>query len=593
MYECVTIIKVLNLVNLSKCFGIDFNFPEQFTGSLGDTVFQTLTIQNIGPDTVVVDSVILYGEDNTTLSAPPFYHNFSDPETLLFEDDLSFEIYCIYDTSHNNTEYAYMDIYNKGWWEDTTRINLSSYFAPQVSVGNNFEVFRGGFDETVYQPLLIRNDGVDTVIIDSIIIEQYLNGNEPPNFETGFTYETLGEENYIPPNDSIQIYFSATFHYLSQMSFNGNVRIYLRTYNSMSLFYGISAVRYLGVGENLSISPYFESYIYYCEGPWLSNSTDNRFRLIDLASNQNTTNVHYFDFGALDTSSTIEYHREIDSLAGQFQDNNYFTTLLGAQICNNQTELFNNQEELIIFRDSWFYQMFPPHVQSVVINHLQEITYADSFNYDLVSNNIQLAIDDCGINCLSETALAISPSLLEAEITAGQIIIDTLSIQNSVPFGLGFSMETESGTDLATSVSFSDMTGAGGLLSEMQIPLDSIFSPAAFSFWFKPTITNWSEGPELPYTTFISPLGDENSDPTSISIPPQQWFAGPTIHSSTGSLTNEPLPITPLGTLLVSGKGSFPSHKQMYVSFKIVVDSIDIKPTQNGLIGGWITMIRQ
>ena len=503
---------------------IDFNFPEQFTGSLGDTVFQTLTIQNIGPDTVVIDSVVLFGEENTIASAPPFYHNFSDPETLFFEDDLSFEIYCIYDTSHNNTEYAYMKIYNKGWWEDSTQINLSSYFAPQVSVGNNFTVFRGGFEETVYQPLLIRNDGVDTVIIDSIVIQQYLNGDEPPNFEPGFSYETLGEENYILPNDSIQIYFSATFNYLSQMSFNGNVRVYLRTYNSMSLSYGISAMRYLGVGENLSLSNLYEANIYYCDGPWLTSSSDNSFQLIDLGDNSNLTNVHYFDFGALDTSSNLGYIDEIDSLAGQFEDNNYFISLLATRICDNQNELFANQDQLIIFRDSWFDQMFPPHVESVVINHLQEITYADTFNYDLVANSIQLAIDDCGINCLSGSALTIDPNILEIEIPTGEIVIDTLTIENSVPYGLSFSMNAESGTDIASSVSFSDMTGTGGIMSEMQIPLDTIFSPATFSFWFKPTISNWSDGPEMPYTTFISPEGDGDSNIWEIILDDNQFF---------------------------------------------------------------------
>jgi len=504
---------------------IDFNFPEQFTGSLGDTVFQTLTIQNIGPDTVVIDSVVLFGEENTIASAPPFYHNFSDPETLFFEDDLSFEIYCIYDTSHNNTEYAYMNIYNKGWWEDSTQINLSSYFAPQVSVDNNFNVFRGGFGETVYQPLLIRNDGVDTVIIDSIIIQQYLNGDEPPNFQTGFSYETLGEESYILPNDSIQIYFSATFNYLSQISFNGNIRIYLRTYNSVVLSYSISAMRYLGVGENLAISNYYEfSNIYYCEGPQLSSSIDNVFRLIDLGTNQNVTNVHYFDFGALDTSSSIGYIGEIDSLANHFEGNDFFISLLATQICDNQTELFVNQDKLIIFRDNWFDRIFPPHVESVVINHRQEITYADTFNYDIVTSKIQMAIDDCGINCLSGSALTIDPNLLEIEISTGEVVVDTLTIQNTVPYELSFNMNAVSGTDNLVSVSFSDMSSMGGIMSEMRIPLDTVFSPVTFSFWFKPSISNWSDGPDLPYTTFISPQGDGDSNIWEIILDDNLFF---------------------------------------------------------------------
>ncbi|MBI90204.1 MAG: hypothetical protein CMG60_08970, partial [Candidatus Marinimicrobia bacterium] len=500
-------------------------FPEQFTGSLGDTVFQTLTIQNIGPDTVVIDSVVLFGEENTIASAPPFYHNFSDPETLFFEDDLSFEIYCIYDTSHNNTEYAYMNIYNKGWWEDSTQINLSSYFAPQVSVDNNFNVFRGGFGETVYQPLLIRNDGVDTVIIDSIIIQQYLNGDEPPNFQTGFSYETLGEESYILPNDSIQIYFSATFNYLSQISFNGNIRIYLRTYNSVVLSYSISAMRYLGVGENLAISNYYEfSNIYYCEGPQLSSSIDNVFRLIDLGTNQNVTNVHYFDFGALDTSSSIGYIGEIDSLANHFEGNDFFISLLATQICDNQTELFVNQDKLIIFRDNWFDRIFPPHVESVVINHRQEITYADTFNYDIVTSKIQMAIDDCGINCLSGSALTIDPNLLEIEISTGEVVVDTLTIQNTVPYELSFNMNAVSGTDNLVSVSFSDMSSMGGIMSEMRIPLDTVFSPVTFSFWFKPSISNWSDGPDLPYTTFISPQGDGDSNIWEIILDDNLFF---------------------------------------------------------------------
>ena len=504
---------------------IDMNFLEQFTGSLGDTVFQTITIQNIGPDTVIIDSVILYGEENTIASAPPFFHNFSDPETLWFEDDLSFDVYCIYDTSHNNSEYAYMSIYNRGWWEDTTIINLNSYFAPQVALDNNLTIFRGGFEETVYQPLLIKNEGADTVLIDSIVITQYLNGDEPPNFEPGFSFETLGEENYILPNDSIQIYFSATFHYLDQTSFSGNLRIYLRTYNSITLSMGMSARRYLGVGENLSVSDYYESNLYYCnEGPWLSSSEDYYFSLNDLINNQTVTNVHYFDLGVLDTNSNSDYYLDINSLGSHFEDNDFFISLLAIQNCDNQPEEFLNRENFIIFRENWFSQLFPPDAESVVINHNNEITYIDTFDLDNVISNIQIAIDDCGINCLSGSALTIEPNILEISMPADQISVDTISITNTVPYDLSFSMNAEAGTDIATSIYFSDLTGTGGVMSEMQIPLDTIFSPVTFSFWFKPSISNWSDGPELPYTTFIAPQANGNLSTWEIILDDSQFF---------------------------------------------------------------------
>ena len=71
---------------------MDFNFPDQFVGGFGDTLYQTITLQNIGPDSLSIDSI--------TQLIHPFYHNFSGSEMIEFGEDITFDIWCIYDTSH-------------------------------------------------------------------------------------------------------------------------------------------------------------------------------------------------------------------------------------------------------------------------------------------------------------------------------------------------------------------------------------------------------------------------------------------------------------------------------------------------------------
>ena len=502
---------------------MDYNLPNPFTGSLGDTIFQTITVSNIGPDTLYIDSIFITGQDGTTLSAQPFYHNFSVSEIVEFGEDISFDIYCIYDSAHSNSEYANMTIYNRGWWDDTTSVPLNSLFQPQISYDfSSVEPFRGGFGETVFHPVYFRNEGTDTVYIDSITITEYNSGTWP----NGFSYESLGDENIILPGDSISIYLSASFDFLTQTQFNATYRFYFRTFNTISIGLNTAAFRYLAIGEELSFSSYYvNSFIYYCNNS-LSNPNDNGsyFYLFNLDQESTLSNVHYFDFGVLDTNSNQHYISEIDSLTDYFSDNQFFASLIGSPYydnCNYQdsieaASLFENQEDLIIFRDNWFENLFPDHVESVVINHQGIITYMDTFNLENVKGEIENQLNECGVNCVSGTALSMSPELLELTLHEGESIIDTLFVENSVPHNLSYSLNSTSGTELSTSVYFS----LPNFLSSDRIifPVDSTNSPITFSFWFKPQIDNWSVGADRPYTTFIAPVEDNITDPWEIIL---------------------------------------------------------------------------
>ena len=100
---------------------MDFNFPDQFVGGFGDTLYQTITLQNIGPDSLSIDSI--------TQLIHPFYHNFSGSEMIEFGEDITFDIWCIYDTSHALNENMNLSVFNNGWWEEIINIPLSSFLA--------------------------------------------------------------------------------------------------------------------------------------------------------------------------------------------------------------------------------------------------------------------------------------------------------------------------------------------------------------------------------------------------------------------------------------------------------------------------------
>ena len=110
---------------------IDYNNPFQFNGELDDSLYQTITLRNIGPDTLFIDSVFIV-DNITDTSSHPFYIQ-SFPMISYFWRFHLFEIYCVFDTQQKLTN-RHSHIYSEGWWKDSTQILISSYFAPRVKL---------------------------------------------------------------------------------------------------------------------------------------------------------------------------------------------------------------------------------------------------------------------------------------------------------------------------------------------------------------------------------------------------------------------------------------------------------------------------
>ena len=153
---------------------LNYNFLDQFNGGYGDTLYQTLTLRNIGPDTLFLDSLKLVGGSDT-IGTHPFYLTNFDTEFILYGDSASSQIYCVFDSAHAQSEYANLRVFTSGWFDETTNITLSSYFGPIVNISfPESQSFYGVFDETISKEVKIRNIGNSTVYIDSMGIR---NGN--------------------------------------------------------------------------------------------------------------------------------------------------------------------------------------------------------------------------------------------------------------------------------------------------------------------------------------------------------------------------------------------------------------------------------
>ena len=62
---------------------IDYNNPFQFNGELDDSLYQTITLRNIGPDTLFIDSVFIV-DNITDTSSHPFYIQSLPDNFILF-----------------------------------------------------------------------------------------------------------------------------------------------------------------------------------------------------------------------------------------------------------------------------------------------------------------------------------------------------------------------------------------------------------------------------------------------------------------------------------------------------------------------------
>ena len=145
-----------------------------------------------------------------------------------FGEDITFDIWCVYDTSHAIYESVNLSIYGNGWWEEIINIPLSSFFGPNINLvsgnGWNQGTIHGSLGETVFHPVYFENIGTDTVFIDSIVIS---GSWQTPNH--GFSYESLGDENFILPGDTSAIYVSADFSDIGLSWYQANFNMYFRS----------------------------------------------------------------------------------------------------------------------------------------------------------------------------------------------------------------------------------------------------------------------------------------------------------------------------------------------------------------------------
>ncbi|MDC3158923.1 T9SS type A sorting domain-containing protein [bacterium] len=489
---------------------LNYNFLDQFNGGYGDTLYQTLILRNIGPDTLFLDSLKLVGGSDT-IGTHPFYLTNFDTEFILYGDSASSQIYCVFDSAHAQSEYANLRLFTSGWFDETTNITLSSYFGPIVNISfPESQSFYGVFDETISKEVKIRNIGNSTVYIDSMGIR---NGNS-------FLIEPLGDENSIESGDSLSLYVYTTLPEIP-MFYNDILDLYISNFNIQQYSYGLNARRYHKVGDNISIGYNPNTNIAYCsQREIIGLQNPNYFSLLELS--QVNTKIHHLDFGYLESNLDSSYLSDLHSLNNQFRNNPSFLNMVKAELGGNPfpgywyfspdscdqflNEHFPLDYNTASFQSSnpYFEFLFEPHVESVLLNEVGEITYIDTFNLDSITQAVELALNNCGINCIDNDALTLEEDTSFVFAEEGLEYYDTLSVLNTSIFDLPYTISTESGSEQVTSALFYynyDNLESDIILND---PVNTI------SIWFKPLMSNWSDNPEG-YTSFITPQSADTS----------------------------------------------------------------------------------
>ena len=489
---------------------LNYNFLDQFNGGYGDTLYQTLTLRNIGPDTLFLDSLKLVGGSDI-FGTHPFYMTNFDTEFVLYGDSASFQIYCVFDSAHAQSEYANLRVFTSGWFDETTNITLSSFFGPIVNISfPESQSFYGVFDETISKEVKIRNIGNSTVYIDSMVMR---NGNS-------FLIEPLGDENSIESGDSLSIYVYTTLPDIP-MFYNDILDLYVSNFNIQQYAYGLNARRFHKVGDNVSIGYNPNTSIAFCSQREISGlQNPNYFSLLELS--ETNTKIHHLDFGYLKSNLDSLYLSDLHNLNDQFRNNPSFLNMVNAELGGNPfpgywyfsvdscyqflDEHFTFDYNTASFQSSnpYFEFLFEPHVESVILNEIGEITYIDTFNLDSVIQAIELALINCGINCIDNDAIAIVEDTSFVFLEEGFDYYDSLSIQNTSAFDLPYTISTMSGSEKITSALF--YYNYDNLESNVMLnsPVNTI------SIWFKPLMSNWSDNPEG-YTRFITPQSADTS----------------------------------------------------------------------------------
>ncbi|MFL3013448.1 MAG: LamG-like jellyroll fold domain-containing protein [Candidatus Neomarinimicrobiota bacterium] len=513
-----------NLVIGAQLFrapSMSYNFPERFNGAFGDTNYQTLTLRNIGPDTLFIDSLFI-NSNSDTVGTHPFYMEEIETQFILYGDSTSFQIYSIFDSAHSVNEYGNIQIYTSGWFEENTIINLNSYFGPVVNLQIVPDgLFYGLYDEQISREVKLRNNGNATVFIDSMEIR-----NDQP-----FYIEPLGDESSIEPGDSLSIYIYTTLLDIPY-SYNDIFDVYISNFNTQRFSIGLNARRYHKVGDLISegiSSNYNMNFCSEMENVGLNN-TFNTFQL-----DQYNTKIHHFDFGAHNSGLDSSHVAGLNALHDQFIDYPSFLSMIHAipgigsgfgfnfpmDSCYQFLEdYFPDQYNVgaFILNQNYWSSRFSPTVESVVINEMGEITYLDTFNLDSVSAAIGLAIDECGLECISRNSLELMEDTSFVSLGEGSFFVDSVYIQNGTGFDLNYSLSSQSGSEIIRSAIFESED------DYLVADVEALSSAATISLWLKPLSSDWSDN-NFGYTNFISPIGIDTSDAWKILLESNTAFA--------------------------------------------------------------------
>lgn len=497
---------------------MDYNDLNQFNGALGDTVYQTLTLKNIGPDTLYLDTLFLSSDDLS--NTHPFYMDYPEEEYILYGDSISFQVYSVFDSSHEMNESSTLTINTRGWYIESVGVSLASYFGPRVDLSGSSVLFYGNYDETLIRSVTVTNNGNATVYIDSMAIRD--GGN--------FQIEPIGEENSIEPGESMDIYLSTTLFDLPR-SYNEYLDLYITNFNTVTFSKYLVARRYLKVGDNVADPAYDagSSWLRTCGLEGTINDGWGGYYLQLLGDFQ--SKVHYLDFGFSGSNFDENYLLNVNTLLNNFNNNSYFFGIVTVESDSFSFEPWSDYNEncnpihedyfpyndnvglsiIDIYNNYYFGDQFAPDVQSVVFNEFSEITYMDTFHLDSVTSAIEAAIDDCGIGCLGGEVIQLPEDTSYVILEEGLYYIDSLHVENTSGIDLDYTVVSESGGDLLSSALFD--TEADSLVSDV----GDFNSSASIALWFKPLTSGWSDN-EDGYTTFIAPINSDSLETWQIIL---------------------------------------------------------------------------
>ena len=474
---------------------LDYTFPNQFQGSLGDTVYQNITFKNIGPDTLFIDSIFVnpqYAGENSH----PFYLDGVDVEYILFGDSISFDLYCVYDSTHALNIYSNIIVTQRGWFEESISIPINSLFGPQVRL-STLEYFKGSSGEIISQPLTIFNEGSQTVFLDSIFIP------------APYTYEPF-EENYINPGDSLVIDLVTVLEELPAWNQAAGT-LFISNFNTVTYSLNIASMRYLVEGDHLNYGYWMlnrnhancNSY----PGNWEFSDPAGMFNNLNFYNvAEFYTNLHHFDFGYDKTDNRELYAQQMDSLYNQFRENSYFVSLLGLGNdsntllpwssnsegdCDTLSMQFDFHSNPVFFQDLFSENVFEDWVESVLVDQDGVITYLDTFNIESLMLAVENELTECGYDCLPDNAVNMEADTIEVAILLGEIVADTILIENITEHSVDYSVETQSGISVANSIIFNEQNDQFWFPANNSASIN-LNPPFSFSFWLKPMGSFWN-----------------------------------------------------------------------------------------------------